>query len=150
MLRPVATTVLLSLAAWTAGCAHLPEGTASRSATVPAAALSPAAPEHPGMPAMMERMERMQALMAQIRATADPVERGKLMAQHREQMQAQMMAMRGMAMAGPQDGSEARGRMMQGGMSCSMEGHAQMQARMSMMQMMMEQMVEREAVGHEH
>jgi hypothetical protein len=98
---------------------------------------------------MRARMQVMQAQMDTIRNTTDPAQRQRLMQEHMQTMQENMMTMR--ATGGPmmQDGGRHRGMMMGGakdGMTGSdmMKHHAMMEQRMDMMQMMMEQMIQRD------
>jgi hypothetical protein len=145
---------------------HHPQGAAEQDR-------APDADEHKGQ-AMMDNMKKIQELMARIHATTDPAEREALMKEHLKAMREQAKMMHAMAddmggmmgdkggmmgdqggmMGGesegdkekPSDGMSSekkKGMMMMGGM---MKMHKMMQKRMGMMQMMMEQMLEREAV----
>jgi peptidoglycan hydrolase CwlO-like protein len=89
-----------------------------------------------GAPAgMMGNMEKMQRQMDQIHATTDSKERQKLMQEHMRTMQENMKAMRGMD--APMMSN--RNNMAGGDM---MKRYKMMSARMDMMQMMMEQMMQ--------
>ena len=91
------------------------------------------------MPQMQEKMKAMQSQMDKIRKTTDPKERQKLMQEHMQAMQENMKMMHGMGgpmmMGGKKDG------MMDGEM---MKRHDMTEKRMDMMQMMMEQMMQRD------
>jgi hypothetical protein len=102
---------------------------------------------------MQEKMKAMQAQMDRIHRTTDPKERQKLMQEHMQAMLASMKAMHGMGGPMMKSGGEHAGMTMgdkKGGMKGGMkEGdmmkrHAMMEKRMDMMQMMMEQMVQRD------
>lgn len=95
-------------------------------------------PDDAAMQKMQENMKSMQDLMARIHATPDPAARRKLMQEHRELMRTQMQMMNGM---GPM--KDSCGAMMGAG---GPGPHAMMQKRMGMMQMMMDQMMQREDV----
>jgi len=88
---------------------------------------------------MQEKMKTMQGQMDKIRQTTDPKERQKLMQEHMQAMQATMEMMRGMGgsmmMSGKKHG------MTDGDM---MNRHEMTEKRMDMMQMMMEQMIQRD------
>ena len=88
---------------------------------------------------MQEKMKEMQGQMDKIRQTTDPKERQKLMQEHMQAMQATMQMMRGMGgsmmMSGKKHG------MTDGDM---MNRHEMTEKRMDMMQMMMEQMIQRD------
>ena len=101
------------------------------------------------MSQMLEKMKAMQAQMGRIHKTTDPKERQKLMQEHMQAMQENMKTMHGMG--GPMMmGSGQRGGMMMGGKKGGMtEGdmmkrHEMMEKRIDMMQMMMEQMMQRD------
>ena len=97
-----------------------------------------------GMQEMQAAMKKMQDQMAKIRATSDPAERQKLMAEHMASMREAMGMMTKMGGMG----------MMQGGGMMGGEGKkspeprdmrgrvGMMEQRMGMMQMMMEQMMQ--------
>lgn len=111
-----------------------------------------------------ERMKQAQALMAKLRETRDPAERRKLMQQHTQAMRDTMGMMREMKMGmmgcgqgmGMMSCGEGKGAMggehkmgtMGGDQGMGMMGmmpmHQMMEERMGMMQMMMEQMFERQ------
>ena len=100
------------------------------------------------MPQMQENMNTMQQQMEKVRATTDPKDRQKLMQEHMQAMQENMKTMRGMGgpmmMGSGQPGGMAMGgkKDMAGG--DMMKHHAMMEKRMDMMQMMMEQMLQRD------
>ena len=97
------------------------------------------------MPQMQENIKKMQQQMEKIRATADPVERQKLMREHMQTMQENMKAMRGMGgpmmIGGGDHRSMMKHDMKDGDM---MKHNDMMEKRMDMMQMMMEQMMQRD------
>jgi len=94
-----------------------------------------------------EHMKKMQDIMARMQKTTDPAERQKLMSEHMQAMQEGMKSMRGMGggmmqgMMGqaPKDGTAKPGTGRGVPMSPEM-----MERRMDMMQMMMEQMMQRQ------
>lgn len=96
-----------------------------------------------------ERMKQAQALMAKLRESKDLVERKRLMQQHMQAMRDTMGMMRGMRMGmmgggqgmGMMGGGQGKGPAKTGGM---MPMHQMMEDRMEMMQMMMEQIFERQ------
>ena len=100
------------------------------------------------MSQMPEKMKAMQAQMDRIRNTTDPEERQKLMQEHMQTMQENMKAMRGMG--GPMMMDAPKDRGMMGGKKGRMKDrdmmkrHAMMEKRIDMMQMMMEQMMQRD------
>ena len=100
------------------------------------------------MSQMPEKMKAMQAQMDKIRNTTDPEERQKLMQEHMQTMQENMKAMRGMG--GPMMMDAPKDRGMMGGKKGRMKDrdmmkrHAMMEKRIDMMQMMMEQMMQRD------
>jgi hypothetical protein len=121
------------------------------------------------MQAMTQNMKRIKALMQKIHAASDSAEKDGLMREHlaamRKQMQIVLSMHPGMDMKGTMGemshgDSDARaasakkdpkgGGMMGGGMMMKM--HKQMEGRMRMLEMMLEQTIEREAVeaGVEH
>jgi len=95
---------------------------------------------------MQQSMTAMQAQMATIRATTDPTERRKLMQVHMQAMQDNMTAMSGMGGPMKMGGGQAGGMAMGDGKPKAggdmMQHHQMMENRMSMMQMMMEQMLQ--------
>lgn len=101
------------------------------------------------MSKMQEKMKVMQAQMDKIHKTTDPAERNKLMQAHMQAMMENMTMMRSMGgpmMMGAGDhGSmkmgDKKGAMMGGDM---MQHHEMMEKRIDMMQMMMEQMMQRD------
>jgi len=128
---------------------HHPEKTAP-GAKAPKAPASPKADDK-SMAQMQEHMKKMQGIMARMQETTDPAERQKLMAEHTKAMQEGMQMMRGMGggmmqgMGGgmmgkaPKDGAAKPGLGRGAPMSPEM-----MERRMDMMQMMMEQMMQRQ------
>lgn len=96
-----------------------------------------------------ERMKQAQVLMAKILEAKDPAERRKLMQEHTQAMRDTMGMMREMKMDMMGSGmdmammSKDHGPAKSGGM---MDMHQMMEERMGMMQMMMEQMLERQEV----
>ena len=100
---------------------------------------------------MQDNMKKMQTQMEKIRATSDPKERQKLMQEHMQSMQDNMKMMHGMGgpmMMGADQASgmkmaDKKGNLTQGDM---MKRHTLMEQRMDMMQMMMEQMMQRDQV----
>jgi hypothetical protein len=111
--------------------------------------------------ALARNMKKIQDLMKQIQAASGAAEKETLMGEHlramREQMRMVLAMGPGMAMKGgmggekpaAQDGPKGGG-MMGGGMMMKM--HKQMEGRMRMLELMLQQMLEREAVeaGVEH
>ena len=96
-----------------------------------------------------ERMKQAQALMTKLREAKDPAGRKELMQQHTQALRDTMGMMREMKMAGMMGAGQGMGMMGQGKgqqtqMGCMMPMHPMMEARMEMMQMMMEQMFERQ------
>lgn len=85
---------------------------------------------------MQQNMKKMHQQMDKIAATTDPDERQKLMQEHMQTMQETMKAMR--SMGGPM---MPGGRMKSGDVKMRQEA---MEKRMDMMQMMMEQMMQRD------
>ncbi len=120
---------------------HHPEK-AAPGAKAPKASASPQADDK-SVAQMQEHMKKMQDLMARLQKTTDPAERRKLMDEHTKEMQEGMQMMRGMGggMMGqaPKDGAAKPG--MGRGAPMSPET---MERRMDMMQMMMEQMMQRQ------
>jgi len=101
------------------------------------------------MSRMHASMQAMQAQMDTIRNTRDPKERQKLMQEHMQAMQENMKAMHDMGGPMMKGGSEHAGMTMgdkKGGMKDggTMKHHAMMETRMDMMQLMMEQMMQRD------
>jgi periplasmic protein CpxP/Spy len=101
------------------------------------------------MPRMQENMKKMQQQMEKLRATTDPKERQKLLQEHMQTMQENMKTMRGMG--GPMmTGAGQHGGMTMGDKKDGtkegdmMKRHGMMETRMDMMQMMMEQMMQRD------
>ena len=95
---------------------------------------------------MQENIKKMQHQMDMIATTTDPKERQKLMQEHMQTMQENMKAMR--SMGGPMMkgggmamGDKKGGGMMGGDVKTRQDG---MEKRMDMMQMMMEQMMQRD------
>jgi periplasmic protein CpxP/Spy len=112
-------------------------------------------------PPMRERMKKMQEQMREIHSTSDPEERKKLMQDH---MQSMLEATRHMDSAGADGGKAREGKsmgdckeggedakekdgMMKGGMM--MKRHKKVEARLDMLQKMMEQMLEHERAEEE-
>jgi len=91
------------------------------------------------MQKMQANMKTMRELMTKIQTTTDPAARRSLMQQHLQLMHTQMQLMHGM---GPMSGQ--CGAMMGGETTTP---HPMMQDRMNMMQMMMDQMMQREDVS---
>ena len=101
------------------------------------------------MPQMQENMKKMQLQMNKIHATTDPKERQKLMQEHMRSMQANMKAMHAMGDPMMMGGSEHAGMKMGAHKGAMPEGdmmkhHDMMEKRIDMMQMMMEQMMQRD------
>jgi hypothetical protein len=132
---------------------HHPEAAAAEQAT---GSDAPAA----GMERMQRNMKRIQGLMKKIHSTDDEAVREDLLKQHLQAMREQIAAMRAMAdqkgmgmmgkgggMAGGEEGGpraeSKRKEGMRGGM---MRMHKQMENRAGMLEMLIEQMLEREAV----
>jgi hypothetical protein len=90
---------------------------------------------------MQEHMKKMQDIMARMQKTTNPAERQKLMSEHMEAMREGMKTMRGVSgtMQGTMGPKEGAASGMGGGGPLSPEV---MERRMSMMQMMMEQMMQ--------
>jgi hypothetical protein len=114
-----------------------------------------------GMEQMQRNMKRIQGLMKQIRSTDDPAVRDDLLQQHLQAMREQIAAMRAMAahkgmgmmgrgggVAGAQgEGAQAERKPKEGmGGGGMMHMHKQMENRAGMLEMLIEQMLEREAV----
>ena len=100
-------------------------------------------------PKTQPSMEKMQQQMDKIKAATDPTERQKLMQEHMQTMKENMKAMRGMGgMA--MKGAGKPGEMGMGDKKSSMQDgemkkrQEMTETRMNMMQMMMEQMMQRE------
>ena len=95
-------------------------------------------------------MEKMQQQMDKIATTTDPKERQKLMQEHMQTMQDNMKTMRGMSGMGGMGGPKMKGGMMMGDKKESMANgdlqkrQERTESRMDMMQMMMEQMMQRD------
>jgi hypothetical protein len=109
------------------------------------------------MSRLQEKMKAMQAQMDRIHRTTDAKERQRLMQEHMQAMQENMKAMRGMGgptmgMMGGKPGAKGPGMMDGGQMAPSMtEGDMNkrqdmLEQRTDMMQMMMEQMMQRDQV----
>lgn len=100
-----------------------------------------------GMDKAQESMKQAQALMAKLREAKDPAERKKLMQQHTQAMRDTMGMMAEMKI-GMMNGSQGMGMgMMSKGKAKTgdmMNNHQMMGERMEMMQMMMEQIIERQ------
>ena len=101
------------------------------------------------MSQMREKMKAMQGQMDRIHQTTDPKERQKLMHEHMQAMQASMKAMRGMGGGMMKGGGEHGGMKMdakKGGMKDGdmMKHHTMMESRLDLLQMMMEQMMQRD------
>jgi hypothetical protein len=110
--------------------------------------------------AAYDQMKKMMGQMDKIKATKDPQERQRLMQEHMEAMHEGLQALRptgggAMQMMGCQMMKEKEAKDKDDGKMCPMMGDARakassgerldmMEKRMDMMQMMMEQMVERE------
>ena len=118
-----------------------------------------AAPPKPAMsmdmdqqlPQMEQNMKNLQLQMDKIHKTTDLKARQKLLDAHMQAMQEQMKAMRGMGGPTMKGGAEHGGMMMgaeKGGMKNDdpMKNQEMMIKRLDMMQMMMEQMMERDQV----
>lgn len=91
---------------------------------------------------MQELMTKMQAQMDKLRATSDPNERQKLMQEHMTTMREAMKGMHGMG--GPMMGMMGGGPAGKAPQGTADERMRAMEGRMDMMQMMMEQMMQRE------
>ena len=111
------------------------------------------------MDKMQEKMKTMQEQMGKIHAAKDPQERKKLMKEHMQSMQEGMKMMGGMG-AGMRGGDMmAKARKDQAEsmtdvgdgmeMCMMMKKHKSVEARLDMMQMMMEQMMEHESAEQE-
>ena len=87
------------------------------------------------MQEMQDRMKNMQELMSKMHSTSDPQEREKLMQDHMNSMIEGMKSMRSMMSTG---GMMDEGSIMGEGGMMMMKMHKTMQARMDMMQKMME------------
>ncbi len=88
------------------------------------------------MPQMQENMKKMQQQMDQLRVTGDPAERERLMQQHMQTMQDNMMTMRGMGGMMMQ-GSTGHGGMQQGATGSDAMKHSMMAGMDSMQTMPM-------------
>ena len=111
------------------------------------------------MDKMQEKMKTMQEQMGKIHAAKDPQERKKLMKEHMQSMQEGMKMMGGMG-AGMRGGDMmAKAKKDQAesmtdagdgmGMCIMMKKHKSVEARLDMMQKMMEQMMEHEGAEQE-
>lgn len=110
------------------------------------------------MEKMQEKMKKMREHMEKIHATKDPAERQKLMKEHMQSMQEGMKMMGGMG-AGTkgadmmakkdQAGSMADAGDGMGMCMMMMKKHKSVEARLDMMQQMMEQMMQHESVEQE-
>jgi hypothetical protein len=141
---------------------HHPPGATSPEVP-PGAKLPTQATSPTPVPRMQDNMKKMQDLMTKIHASKDPAERRQLLQQHGKAMQEQMGMMRGMA--GGQGEMQSGGMMMMGGahapgttqgdtpkgeaMPHMMMDHQAMRARMDMMQMMMDQMLQHQDTRQE-
>jgi hypothetical protein len=100
------------------------------------------------MAEMQANMQIMQQQMQKLRATTDPEERQKLQQEHLQTMQANMSLMRGMGGPMMMGGGHQGGMSMMGGTRGTTgdmtQRHDMMERRMDMLQMMMEQMLQRE------
>jgi periplasmic protein CpxP/Spy len=95
------------------------------------------------MPQMQEKMKAMQAQMDNIRKTSDPKERQKLMQAHMQAMQENMKMMHGMG--GGQPGGMMMGTKKDGMTDGDMMKRQElMEKRMDIMQIMMDQMMQRD------
>lgn len=97
------------------------------------------------MPQMQESMKKLQAQMDRIHRTKDAKERQRLLQQHMQAMQENMQMMRGMG--GPTMGTmDGKPGAMVPGMTDgdTMKRQEMTEKRMDMMQMMMEQMMQRD------
>ena len=93
------------------------------------------------MPQMQEKMKLMQAQMDKIQKATDPKEREKLLKEHMQTMQENMKAMRNMG--GPMMMGDKKGGMKEVDKT---KRDDMADKRMDMMQMMMEQMLQRDQV----
>lgn len=167
-----AVMVLLAANGW-ANDAHHPDkdnkpaaASASQAAKpAPMAAARPAADTEQQFAQAQDHIKKMLTQMEQIRQTKDPKERQRLMAAHLQTMQQSAQAMRPMgggmmmdmmncSMMDKKGGASSMG--MMGSQGCMMMGKSAakpdtgkrvdaMEKRMDMMQMMMDQMIERES-----
>jgi hypothetical protein len=110
----------------------------------PAAAAAPAKPTEPPVQQMKENADKLRAQVDKIAKTRDPAERQKLMQEHMQTLRAGMTMAGGGMGGGP--GAGGMGMMMDCPMMGQMKGGdmmmqrmQQMEKRMDMMQMMMEQ-----------
>ena len=99
-----------------------------------------------------QNMQKMQALMVKIRDTKDVAERQRLLNEHQKAMRAQMDMMH--EMGDTESGMMSRhadnGATDKGMVSGNMAMCSDMQTRMNMMQMMMEQMIAHAEAEHGH
>lgn len=95
------------------------------------------------MPKMQANIEKMQTQMEHIKMTTDPKERARLLDEHMQTMQENMLAMRGMQGGGA--GKAAPMATGAGKPEVIKKRQDTMEKRMDMMQMMLEQMMQRDA-----
>jgi hypothetical protein len=138
---------------------HHPPEAAAKPAQGKQAAQTPTAVDK-RFTAAYDQMKKMMGQMDKIKATKDPQERQRLMHEHMDAMHEGLQALRptgggAMQMMGCQMMKEKEAKDKSDAMTCPMMGDARpkpssgerlemMEKRMDMMQMMMEQMVERE------
>jgi hypothetical protein len=126
-----------------------------------AAAAQVPAPATPTAAKVSDQMKEMQDMHVRMQAAKTPAERRALMDEHMKTMQSGMEMMRqmggggapkmGAGMGGPAGGQSPQANTMgsapMGGAESMMGMHAAMQGRMSMMEQMMQMMVDREAAA---
>ncbi len=119
--------------------AHHPAGSAPATATIQAAPMPTSMP-NPSPDALNRQLQAMEAMHQKMQAAQTPTERAALMSEHMKLMQS------GMAMMGQMRGTApaaAGGMPGMGGMGDMMGMHMQMERRMTMMEQMMQMMVDR-------
>lgn len=142
------TMIALSVAALATACANPGAVTA---ASTPPTAVDEHAGHHPEtgaaapMAAMEPRMKAMQEMHQKMMNAKTPEERNALMAEHMKAMQGGMSMMEGMGGMAGKGSTEGMGTMADAkGMPAEMaKHHKMMEERMTMMQMMMEMMMDR-------
>ena len=139
-MTPIRTLVALSVAALAGACASPGSVNAPppSSTVADASAASPMTPKEPRMKAMQEMHQKMMNAKT-------PEERNALMADHMKAMQGGMSMMKGMGAMDGKGSMEGMGAMADAkGMPADMaKHHNMMEQRMTMMQMMMEMMIDR-------
>ena len=123
------------------------------SAAVPAEAAAPDGHEHgaDSPDPMQQSMQHIEGLMQQIEETADPDRKRALLGEHLQAMRDQIKGLRGQghAMKAAMKGGDKKDGEMMGGMMKSggmMKMHQKMEQRIGMLERLLQQTLEREAV----